>query len=156
MAKKKRKKKTEWWYVYRATNFTKKAVYFGASKDPQRRRDGSHYVGGTLALKNWNCERDSLRWQQLSRHYTQNKAHVKLLIDAGYLDGNYDLSAGDHVKGAYVGRITMKGYDFLDNVRDETIWNKTKEKIQKTTGTASIEIVKEVAAALVRSLIFGS
>ncbi len=50
----------------------------------------------------------------------------------------------------------MKGYDFLDNVRDETIWNKTKEKIQKTTGTASIEIVKEVAAALVRSLIFGS
>ncbi len=74
MAKKKRKKKTEWWYVYRATNFTKKAVYFGASKDPQRRRDGSHCVGGTIALKNWNCDKDRLRWLQLSRHYTQNKA----------------------------------------------------------------------------------
>lgn len=69
------KKKTEWWYVYRGINQDKKEVYFGVSQDPDGRKDGSHCVGGTVALQHWKCERHSIRWsKQVSKHLTQKKA----------------------------------------------------------------------------------
>ena len=82
--------------------------------------------------------------------------HVKLLIDAGYVEGNYELSTAYHVMGTIVSRLTMKGHDFLDTMRDDTVWNRTKSKIQKATGTTSLEIVKEVAASIARTMILGS
>ncbi len=64
-------------YVYRAINYTKKQVYFGVSKDPEGRRDGSHCRGGTKALRRWNCGRDRMRWERISGHRTQCAASAR-------------------------------------------------------------------------------
>ncbi len=43
-------------------------------------------------------------------------------------------------------RITSTGYDFLDALRNDTIWKKTKEKMKEVGGFTlgiAIEIAKE-------------
>jgi len=61
-------------YVYRAINRTKQEVYHGVSRDLIARRDGSHCVGGTKALRHWNCGRDEIQWKVISQHYRQQIA----------------------------------------------------------------------------------
>jgi len=64
------------YHVYRGINATKKEVYHGVSNEPKARRDGSHCVGGTKALKHWNCDKDNIRWYQISSHYKRSNASM--------------------------------------------------------------------------------
>jgi len=75
--KKKSTKKSETFDVYRAINRTKKEVYHGVSKNLEKRKDGSHCIGGTKALKHWDCENDKIMWKKISSHRTQSKASEK-------------------------------------------------------------------------------
>ena len=49
--------------------------------------------------------------------------HLKLLVGAGFLDGEPYLSGEFGVKA-----ITWRGHEFLDDTRDPTIWTKAKER----------------------------
>lgn len=72
-------------YVYRGINRSKKQVYHGVSVDPKYRKDGSHCVGGTKALKHWNCDREQIMWKLVSKHRTQiNASKVAHLLEASY------------------------------------------------------------------------
>lgn len=62
------------WYVYAGKNATKKQVYYGASSNPEARINGSHCLGGTRALKNWDCDNDKITWSLVSKHRTKEKA----------------------------------------------------------------------------------
>lgn len=44
-------------------------------------------------------------------------------------------------------RLTWEGHNFLDSVRDDDIWSKTKERISKVGGSISIDMLKTVATA---------
>lgn len=85
MALLRKKKKMEWYYVYRGINHNKKEVYFGVSKDPLARRDGSHCQGGTVALNQWNCSNHKILWYFISKHKTQQTASAM----AHHLEKNY-------------------------------------------------------------------
>lgn len=85
-----KKKPTVWFYVYRGVNYSKKEVYFGVSKDPASRKDGAHCKGGTIALKRWNCEKDTIRWFLVSKHFTQTAASTR----AHLLERTYKHSKG--------------------------------------------------------------
>ena len=64
----------KWWYVYRAENKTKKEVYHGVSSVVLDRINKSHCVGGTKILSHWDCRKDNITWDFLSKHKTQKKA----------------------------------------------------------------------------------
>lgn len=70
---------------------------------------------------------------------------ITLLAEAGLIVANA------HKQGALVQRLTWEGHDFLDAVRSDTVWNKTKEKVTKSVGSASLEVVKAVAEAITRA-----
>ena len=77
--------------------------------------------------------------------------HCVLLTQAGLLDSNAESSdvtrtADGRVSLIVVRGLTHEGHDFLDNIRDDTVWSRTKEK----TGQASLEIVKAVAEGVVK------
>ena len=83
--------------------------------------------------------------------------HIKIMNDYGLIEAsvvevfsiNYKGEADfalETIKG-----LTWEGYDFLDDIRDETVWKKTMAQIKKTTGTASLEMVKEVAKGASRN-----
>lgn len=64
--------------------------------------------------------------------------HVKYLFDDHLIEGS----------NGYVFDITPTGRDYLNNVRDDNIWKKTKERIQPL-GTVALGIVSEIAKSFV-------
>lgn len=74
----------------------------------------------------------------LSEEERREVGHIMLLADQGFvaLSGKY----GDQV------RITNLGHDFLAAIRDETVWNKTKEAAQ-TAGAATLGVIFDLAMA---------
>ena len=42
----------------------------------------------------------------------------------------------------HVLRLTWAGHEFLDQVRSDTVWEKTKALVLKNTGSLSLEAVK--------------
>lgn len=68
--------------------------------------------------------------------------HVRWMLDDGLLS---------LVKGCdnYV-RVSAKGCDFLDVVRDEGIWQRTKRQVAEVGGSATIEFVKALAVGFLR------
>lgn len=73
------------------------------------------------------------------RSYEELSYHLTLLIDAGLLDGERELSGQFAVRN-----ITWRGHEFLDTVRNPEIWRETKSGVAKIGG-ASAEFVWEIA-----------
>ena len=57
--------------------------------------------------------------------------HVDFLCDAGLLT-----PLNDHVY-----RLTNQGHDFLESIRNESIWRQTKSIIVKSGGNATLDIL---------------
>jgi len=68
--------------------------------------------------------------------------HCELLVDAGFF-----VRYENH---AY--RMTNKGYDFVQAIRHDEDWMKTKE-LASTAGGATLEILKDIAMSLLRQKI---
>ena len=80
--------------------------------------------------------------------------HLALLIEQGLIKGKsisgFDALAPDHI--VIIG-ISWNGHEFLDSVRSETIWAKTKERVTKVGGSVSVATITEVASAIAKSLL---
>ena len=71
-----------------------------------------------------------------------------LIEEAGFVRG-IDVCSSDGDDWLEL-QLTWRGQDFLQNVRDQTVWEKTKEGAQKLGG-ASWDVLIEIAKAYVRS-----
>jgi len=69
--------------------------------------------------------------------------HVVLLVKAGYLEGTADSM------WPVISRLTWQGHEFLDNIRDQDVWSKTKERI-KGLQSVAISIIAAIAEAEVK------
>ena len=66
--------------------------------------------------------------------------HLKYLLDAGLVEG---------IRG-YIIDITPMGREYLDNIRDESIWDATKEKLQPV-GQVALDVISSVAKSFLLS-----
>lgn len=83
--------------------------------------------------------------------------HCKLLFEFGLVDYYKPISADDvPVITFFVGNLTWEGYDFLDKIRQDTVWNKTKEVITKQGLPMVIDVVKQVAQSIITSMTEGA
>lgn len=95
-------------------------------------------------------ERDTDGYRNLSVEYFCNKLqnknficiryHIKYLLDAHLIEGTYTRDA--------IMDITPSGRDYLDHIRNDTIWAKTK-KILQPLGTVPISVISQVAASCI-------
>jgi hypothetical protein len=46
--------------------------------------------------------------------------------------------------------ITWKGYDFLDGIRDDSVWKETKTTMMDKVGTLSFELIKAVSTQVLK------
>ena len=75
--------------------------------------------------------------------------HLRLLLEAGLIDGEgipddtYDF---DRVAPT---RLTWKGHDFVDSVRDQEIWRKTKEGAISAKGF-TLELLQDLAKGSIK------
>lgn len=70
--------------------------------------------------------------------------HVMLLDEAGFIEGE-DLSTIGNYEWQ-PRRLTYKGHEFLDTIRDGEVWRRTKEGAEKAGG-ASLSFIWELGKA---------
>ena len=81
----------------------------------------------------------------------QVMAHLNMLADARYIVGEYSRSSTNNdriIATEIVFDLTWAGHEYLDLIRDQKIWKKTKALSQKV-GATSVEVLKEIAKAVV-------
>lgn len=69
--------------------------------------------------------------------------HIELLRDNGFVTSV--------AKGTF--RMTAQGHDYLDAIRDQGNWQKTKDAVAATGGNASLEIIKQLATGFLKKKI---
>ena len=66
--------------------------------------------------------------------------HVRMLIQAGMIEGTASGLAAVH-------GLTWAGHDFLDSIRDDSVWAKAKEIVKESVKSAPAEFMKELCKA---------
>lgn len=86
----------------------------------------------------------------ITEEYPENMVshHLKLLLDCGYIDAVARKSIGAPYTMFIVHRMTSQGYDYLESVKDKSIWDKTKIKLLEIGGSATLDTVKTVASSI--------
>ena len=69
--------------------------------------------------------------------------HFLLMADAGLVRHNGN--------GYY--RLTNQGHDYLAAIKDDGIWSQTKSAVAETGGSASLEILKQLATGFIKKKI---
>ncbi len=69
--------------------------------------------------------------------------HIELLIEAGLIEGKVMRSSSRSI--AKVTRLTWAGHDFLQSMKDDTLWKKAKEQVLKPGASWTFDILKEWA-----------
>jgi len=65
--------------------------------------------------------------------------HLEILIQAEMIKGEM-IRTRAHVFPNVTG-LTWKGHDFLDGMKDDSIWNKAKHSVLKHTGGVAFEVL---------------
>ncbi|MED1303684.1 hypothetical protein BK704_28820 [[Bacillus thuringiensis] serovar konkukian] len=95
---------------------------------------------------------DDLFQEERLRPYSNNDVvyTVQRLKEAGYLNV-VDANTYDGYE-AFINHITWNGHQFLDNIRDKTVWEKTKEKAS-IVGSVSLPILSELAKTYIADML---
>lgn len=79
--------------------------------------------------------------------------HLKILDQAGFVK-NYTKWAGNQPMWISAS-LTWDGHEFLDSIKDNSIWNKTKDGIKGKgleLGSVPLDIIKEYAKLQIKNL----
>jgi hypothetical protein len=82
------------------------------------------------------------------------KYHLVLLYDAGFLRCETEKSTtSDRVIQVLPFDLTWDGHEFLDKIKNETIWNKVKDTIVQKGLSTSLLVINKLAAKFTVDLI---
>ncbi|NLZ54536.1 MAG: DUF2513 domain-containing protein [Thermoanaerobacteraceae bacterium] len=87
--------------------------------------------------------------------YTQEEIiySADKLLDAGYITGTRKVFLGsDGTPQIEIKSITWDGHQFLDNIRDNKVWEQTKGILSKFS-SVSIGIISNVASQVISNII---
>ena len=85
------------------------------------------------------------------KNYTNEQVqyHLALLDEAGLIMA-HDVSSGGGLDFMPI-RLTWEGHEFLDNARNDTVWNKTLQDIGEITESIAMPLLRELLTAALRS-----
>ena len=81
--------------------------------------------------------------------------HIRQLIGAHFIDGELINSIGGMGTDVFVKGLTWEGHEFVENSRNDTMWNKAKDTVLSKAGGISVDILSEVLKRLVSGAVFG-
>ena len=81
--------------------------------------------------------------------------NMRLLSDAGCIEARImDSSSGDgKINAALALRLKNAGHDLLDTMRNESVWNKVKEKFTSSGIDMTIDLVVSVGKKIVEAML---
>ncbi len=91
-------------------------------------------------------------------HFSEERAaeisyHMALLIEAGLVLGQVINTLGPEVQDFIVERLTWDGHEFLDSIRSDTVWQKTKKMFTEQGLSMSFDLIKEGAKQVASTLL---
>lgn len=75
--------------------------------------------------------------------------HKQLLLDAHLAEGDVFRRLGDPTGYVNLKRLTSSGHDYLDAIRDDTLWAKVKRELAKRGGDLTFTAIKAIAIQVV-------
>lgn len=82
--------------------------------------------------------------------------HCKILHDAGLISNYKGYFASNRLYNFAVGSLTWDGHEFLDKIRQDTIWKKTKDVITQRGLPMVLDVVKEISQSIVATMVQGA
>lgn len=79
--------------------------------------------------------------------------HCSILYEGGYISDYKAQYADGGICSFGVCRLTWEGHDFLDKIREDTVWNKTKETIKIKGLPLVFDIVKSVSTGIIDRIV---
>ena len=73
--------------------------------------------------------------------------------DLGLNDYTPEVVAYHRLYAFYVGRLTWEGHEFLDKIKNDTVWNKTLKVIKEKGLPLALDTVKDIAAAVAAAML---
>ena len=81
--------------------------------------------------------------------------HCNLLHQAGLLKEYKGQYADIELYSFSVGALTWEGHDYLEKIRNDSVWTKTKEVINDRGLPLVIETVREISSAILANMMQG-
>jgi hypothetical protein len=72
--------------------------------------------------------------------------HVELLMEAGLIHGQMSKTIGPGPHDFFAMRLTWQGHEFLDAIRSDTVWQRTKSSFLSKGLSMTFDLVKSVAS----------
>ncbi|KAL1017069.1 DUF2513 domain-containing protein [Haemophilus influenzae] len=98
---------------------------------------------------------DSASWLESSDikgyDYRTVTYHYKLLKNAGIIEA-IDISTMEEENFAALS-LTWQGHEFLDKIRNDSVWNKVKSTVQSKSLDLSFDVIKTVATKIIAAMI---
>ena len=69
--------------------------------------------------------------------------HAQLLKEAGLIEAVVSMDSQNMPDGYLLTRMTWSGHDFLDAMKDDTIWEKAKEHVIQPVGGVAFDVLLE-------------
>ncbi|QLB18700.1 DUF2513 domain-containing protein [Mannheimia granulomatis] len=77
--------------------------------------------------------------------------HYKLLNNAGLIEA-IDISSLEEEDFSATS-LTWQGHEFLDKIRNDSVWNKVKSTVQSKSLDLSFDVIKTVATKIITAMI---
>ncbi len=83
--------------------------------------------------------------------------NTELLMEAGVIYGDMSKTLGSHASDFMAIRLTWEGHEFIDAIRSDNVWEKTKTSFVTSGLSMTFDLVKtvstDIAAAYLKSAI---
>ena len=82
--------------------------------------------------------------------------HCKIMYEAGLISEYKPQYASDELCIFFIGSLSWEGNDYLDKIRDNSVWNKTKATIKEKGLPLIIETIKTISTAFITAATEGA
>lgn len=114
----------------------------------------THYTVGTFVDDSLSDDSEDRRHNSpYTQEFARVSGHINLLLDEGFIEATIFPELYEGYDDFIIERMTSRGHDYLDSVRDDTVWSKTKEKLGSLINTVSLSTITDVAQACIRQML---
>jgi len=80
--------------------------------------------------------------------------NLQLMYESELINGEAITSNTGRIYDVLPFRLTWKGHEFLDNIKDQSRWTKIKKTVTSKGGNFSMELIKKLAFKLAEEALF--
>lgn len=81
--------------------------------------------------------------------------HLEMLVAHGLVDGHVFRNGVGHASDGVARALTWDGCDYLDAIRSDTVWAKTKRVIKEAAVSVTLSVIKDAASLVAMQAIKG-